>query len=293
MRTNATRGEGIDVGRGALGLLATMMALLPALSPAPASATDAPAAAPAAADNVAPAGLDAAATQKLVAEIDERQRNSGDYKSRVYIRSKERSKDEAVVYEAVVYRRDKDDRFMILFLEPKSERGKGYLRIDRNLWIYDPSVGRWERRTERERIAGTDSRRGDFDESNLATEYDNRYVAREKLGKFDVHVIELTVKKGIDVAWPKLKLWVDADTGNVLKRQEFAASGKLMRTSYTPKWAKVSSPSKGKDVWVPKEMRIFDEVEKGNSTIVLIKATDLSALPANIFTKAWLEAKSR
>jgi outer membrane lipoprotein-sorting protein len=276
-----------------VGLAAVVVTLAAGNVSAESPADKAGAAPPTAALAVAAPGLDPAATQKLVEAIDERQRNGGDYKSRVYIRSKERSKDEAVVYEAVVYRRDKDDRFMILFLEPKSERGKGYLRIDRNLWIYDPSVGRWERRTERERIAGTDSRRGDFDESNLATEYSHRYEGRDKLGKFHVHVVELKVKKGVDVAWPEVKVWVDVETGNVLKRQDFAASGKLMRTSYTPKWAKVDSPSKGKAVWVPKEMRIFDEVEKGNSTIILIKATDLSALPANIFTKAWLEAKSR
>ena len=35
-----------------------------------------------------------------------------------------------------------------------------------------PTVGNWERRTDRERIAGTDSRREDFDQSKLVEEYD-------------------------------------------------------------------------------------------------------------------------
>ena len=52
---------------------------------------------------------------------------------------------------------------------------------DRNLWYYDPTVGKWERRTDRERIAGTDSRRQDFDQSDLAGEYDPEFVAEEKL----------------------------------------------------------------------------------------------------------------
>jgi hypothetical protein len=34
------------------------------------------------------------------------------------------------------------------------------------------------------------------------------------------------------VAYPKIKLWVDQQTSNVLKTQDFAASGKLLRTSY-------------------------------------------------------------
>ena len=63
----------------------------------------------------------------------------------------------------VVYRRDADNKFIILFTKPKEEAGKGYLKIDKNLWMYDPNTGKWERRTERERIAGTNSRREDFD----------------------------------------------------------------------------------------------------------------------------------
>ncbi len=240
----------------------------------------------------APKPLDPAGVKALVQQIDDRQRNSGDYKSLVYIERKERGKN-TVVYEAVMYRRDKDDRFMILFLKPKSERGKGYLRVDKNLWMYDPTVGRWERRTERERIGGTDSRRNDFDESNLATEYSAKYVKAGKLGRFGVHQLDLKALPKVDVAFPRLKLWVDAASNNILKRQDFAASGRLMRTTYMPKWRHVFSASKKSSVWVPREIRIFDEIEKGNSTVVLIKQTDLRPLQRNIFSKAWLESKSR
>ena len=72
-----------------------------------------------------------------------------------------------------------------------------------------------------------------------------------------------------------------------------ALSGKLMRTTYTPKWKKLYSESKKAHVYFPKEMRIYDEVEKGNSTIIVMSETDLRPLSKNIFTKAWLESKSR
>ncbi len=228
----------------------------------------------------------------IVKELDERQRNSGDYKALAYIEQKERDKND-LVYQAVIYRRDDDDKLMILFLKPKSEAGKGYLRLDKNMFMYDPTVGRWERRTERERIMGTDSRRGDFDESRLALEYDAKWVADEKLGRFSVHHLKLSAKKGVDVAYPVLHMWVDSATGNMLKRQDRALSGKLMRTTYYPKWTKLYSESKGAEVYYPKEIRIFDEVEKGNKTTVVLTKVDLRALSANKFTKAWLESKSR
>ncbi len=236
--------------------------------------------------------LDQKKVDAIVKELDDRQRNSGDYKALCYIEQKERGKND-LVYQGVFYRRDEDDKLMILFLKPKSEAGKGYLRLDKNMFMYDPTVGKWERRTERERIMGTDSRRQDFDESRLAEEFDAKFVKDEKLGKFAVHHLELKAKKGVDVAYPVLHMWVDAATGNMLKRQDFALSGRLMRTTYYPKWKKVFSESKGSEVYYPEQIRIFDEVEKGNKTTVVITSVDLKALDANIFTKAWLESKSR
>ena len=229
---------------------------------------------------------------KVVAEIDERQRNQGDWKALCYMEQKEKGKTD-VVYELLVFRRDEDDKQMFLFTKPKAEAGKGYLRIEKNLWLYDPSTGRWERRTERERIGGTNTRRGDLDESKLREEYDAAWEADEKLGVYDVHRIKLTVKRGVDGASPVVRLWVDRATMNVLKRQDLALSGRLMRTVYEPRWRKIFSPSKKADVWYPEEIRIYDEIEKGNSTLILVKEIDLRALEANLFTKAWLESRSR
>lgn len=228
----------------------------------------------------------------LVKIVDDRQRNSGDYKSNAFIRETEKDK-EPRVYQAVVYRRDLDNKFMILFVGPSQEAGKGYLKIDKNLWFYDPNTGKWERRTERERIMGTNSRRADFDESRLAEEYDVKFNGNDKLGPFDVHKILLTVKKSVDVSYPKIILWLDANNTNILKREEYSLSGKLMRTTFYPKWSKKYSASKKADVWVPQEMRVFDNLEEGNTTVILIKDVDLNPLQANIFTKAWVESKSR
>jgi negative regulator of sigma E activity len=230
--------------------------------------------------------------QALLELLDEKQRAAGDFKALALIEQKEKGKND-LVYQSVVYRRDEADKLLIMFLKPQSEAGKGYLRMDENLFLYDPTVGKWERRTERERIMGTDTRRADFDESRLAEEYDATYVGRESLGQFEVHHLELEKKEDADVAYPVLHLWIDAETKNLLKRQDFALSGRLMRTSYYPRWTKVFSPSKGAPVFFPEEIRVYDEVQTGNRTTMAITKVDLTPLDPNIFTKAWLESKSR
>jgi hypothetical protein len=245
----------------------------------------------------AEAAMSTADMVDLLKHVDERQKNNGDWRAGAYLEQKEKDKVD-VVYETEYYRRSQDEKFMILFTKPKSSAGQGYLRIDKNLWFYDPSVGKWERRTERERIGGTNSRRSDFDESRLAVEYDPTDEGEEKLGVYTAQKLLLKGKaevdgKPLDLAFPVIRIWIDKATKNVLKRQEYALSGKLLRTSYYPKWKKIYSESKKADVYYPEEIRFYDEVEKANQTLVMIRAVDTHALPSNLFTKAWLESKSR
>jgi hypothetical protein len=161
------------------------------------------------------------------------------------------------------------------------------------LFFYDPSVGKWERRTERERIGGTNSQRSDFDQSRLAEEYTPAFVREEPLGQYVTDHLKLTARSGVDVAYPVVELWIDRASGNVLKRQDFALSGRLMRTTLYPEYTRKFSPSKKADVYVAKQILIFDEVEKGKNTTVVLRDVKLDALDDAIFTKAWLEAKSR
>ena len=229
---------------------------------------------------------------RRLADQDPRQRSSGDYKALMYIEQKESGKAD-LVYQAVIYRRDDDDKLVILFLKPQAEAGKGYLRVDDNMFFYDPTVGRWERRTERERIGGTGGQRQDFDESTLSEDYRGAFVGYESLGRYRVERLALTANEGADVAYPAVEIWLDAETGNVLKRQDFALSGRLMRTTYYPTWRKLYSEDKGEDIYFPKEIRIFDELEEGNQTTVVMQEVDLKPLDDSLFTKAWLESKSR
>ena len=134
--------------------------------------------------------------------IDDRQRNGGDYKALVYLEQKEKDKAD-IVREALVYRRDADDKLMILFTKPKSEAGKGYLRLDKNLWSYDPNVGKWER-THRARA----HRRHRLAPRGLRRVAPGRGVRRQATrakrssASSTVHKLKLKAKAGVDVAYP-------------------------------------------------------------------------------------------
>jgi len=114
----------------------------------------------------------------------------------------------------------------------------------------------------------------------------------------------LAIMKEIDKNKGAYITYVGADevTGKDCNRSTFrwglptyGAVNTVMRPliQQNPKWKKVYSESKKGEVWYPEEIRFYDEVEKANQTLVLIRSVDLKALPANLFTKAWLESKSR
>ncbi|MDQ3262228.1 MAG: outer membrane lipoprotein-sorting protein [Myxococcota bacterium] len=228
-------------------------------------------------------------SQTLLEQIDARMHTPGDFKAIVYLDEKQR--DKRVTRQVVVHRRALEDKFLLLVTHPKTEAGNGYLRVDSNLFQYDTKLGKWERRTERDQLAGTNARRRDFDEARYSKEYDAKDEGKEKLGKMTVRKLSLTAKEGLDLPFPKMTIWVDGEN-NIRKTQEYALSDKLMRTSLIPKYGKTRAPD-GQEVWYPREIRIFDEVEKERSTVMLFKSTDLKKLDDSTFTKAWMEGQTR
>jgi len=227
---------------------------------------------------------------ELIIELDRLSHFDSDLRAQLYLQQKHREKGD-LLYKAVVYRQDENDRLMMMFIKPKSDAGKGYLVIEENLFLYTPSTGAWTRVSE-DRISGTDSNMGDFDETSLATDYNARYIDTVKLGKFSVYHLSLESKPGQQVKTPKLELWVDTRKLHMLKMQEFALSGRLLRTTYRTRWRPIKD-DKEQHRYFPMETRIYDEVEKGNQTTMVFDKITLNTLPSKIFTKAWLESKSR
>ena len=226
----------------------------------------------------------------LMLKVDELSRFDTDFKALLYLQQKHREKGD-LLYKTVIYRQDENDRLMMLFLKPKSDAGKGYLVLDENLFLYTPNTGDWTRVSE-DRISGTDTNLADFDDWNLSEEYSAKFVALEKLGKHPVYHLKLNALPNIQTKAQQIDLWVDTKKHFTLKIEEYALSNRLLRTTYRTKWRKLNDENNN-DRFVPMETRIYDEVETGNQTIMVIDKITLTSLPGEMFSKAWLESKSR
>jgi outer membrane lipoprotein-sorting protein len=191
--------------------------------------------------------------------------------------------------QAMVFRRDKNNTYLIVIVKPDEDKGKGYLKSGNNLWFYDPVSRRFTFTSAKDRFQNMNARNSDFTRSNLAGDYRVVASVRQKLGRFDCWVLDLEARTE-DVGFPKMKIWV-SDDGLVRKTEDYSFSGQHLRTTAFPVYQQVGSR------YVPETVVILDELRGTtiNGTFVKERTTytiarpSLQRLPDATFTKAWLE----
>lgn len=229
-----------------------------------------------------PAGAD------LLARIEANTRLSTDMSAKVSL-TQQKAGQGVKTLDMLFYRRDSDNAFLIAITGPEADKGNGYLRSGDNFWMYRRNTRSFLHVNRDESIAGTDAQGDDFEDRKLTELYrpatdsaGRESIAADTLGKVPVYRFQ-GVAKVYDVDYPRKTWWVRRDNGLVLKEQSFAQSGTLMQTAYFLKY----SPVLGR--FVPVEQMFIDEFEKGNRTRLAISDIATAKLPAEIFTKAYLE----
>ncbi|MBB6480733.1 outer membrane lipoprotein-sorting protein [Spirochaeta isovalerica] len=190
---------------------------------------------------------------------------------------------------ATIFRRDGEDKFMILILKPDADKGKGYLKIDDNLWLYDPVGRSFTFTSAKERLQNSSARISDFTRSDFSLDYKAVNSYEEKLGVWDCTVLELEALND-EVSFPKVKLWVSEDN-LIRKMEDYSLSGQRMRVTAIPRYQKLE------DKWLPYNLVMLDylrsrtingKTEYERTTITVSKPS-LSELPDSLFTKEYLE----
>ncbi len=94
------------------------------------------------------------------------------------------------------------DKVAALFLSPASEKGRSTLRLDENMWLYIPNVGKPIRITSLQSVVG-----GVFNNSDiLRLDYAAEYFVEQMEDLSDKYILHLKAKTKT-VAYEKLKMW--------------------------------------------------------------------------------------
>ena len=131
------------------------------------------------------------------------------------------SKKEFVLYSVKKGR----DKVAALFLAPSSDKGRATLRLADNMWLYIPNVGKPVRITSLQSVTG-----GVFNNSDiLRIDYAEEYNVESTAEEADAYVLGLKARTN-DVAYDRLKMWVDRKALLPVTIEAYAASGLLIKT---------------------------------------------------------------
>ena len=192
-----------------------------------------------------------------------------------------------------IFRRDSENKYVIIIKAPEINKGQGYLKLDDTIWFYDPESRKFNSTSSRERFQNSIARNADFTRSTLAEDYHVENGRQVKLGVFNCWLLDLKANNN-EVMYPFMKIWLSED-GLVRKMENFSLSRQLLRTI-----AVFGYRSLGKK-YVPQKILIVDELrgtqvdgELVHEKIqITINKPSLKKLPSSVFSKAFLESVSQ
>jgi len=119
------------------------------------------------------------------------------------------------------------EKVAALFISPASEKGRSTLRLDENMWLYIPNVGKPVRITSLQSVVGGVFNNADILRLDYAAEYNVMEV--EDLG--DEYLLHLKAKTNT-VAYDRLKMWADKEKRLPNKIECLTEASMLIKTIY-------------------------------------------------------------
>lgn len=166
------------------------------------------------------------------------------------------------------------ERMAALFLSPASEKGRTTLRLDENMWLYIPAVGKPLRITSLQSVVG-----GVFNNSDiLRLDYGAEYTAAKVTVAEDHYELELKAKN-TTVAYDRLKMMVDKKNMLPSAIECYASSGMLIKTLH---YSKIKDFGGG--VVRPSVLETDSPLYKGYKSVMIFAKVTKKELADEVFT---------
>ena len=119
------------------------------------------------------------------------------------------------------------DKVASLFIAPASEKGRSTLRLDENMWLYIPNVGKPVRITSLQSVVG-----GVFNNADiLQLDYTAEYTV-EKVEEQGNEYLLLLKAKTKSVAYDRIRMWADKAKKLPVKIECLTEANMLIKTLY-------------------------------------------------------------
>ncbi|MBS4013990.1 MAG: outer membrane lipoprotein-sorting protein [Bacteroidetes bacterium] len=179
-----------------------------------------------------------------------------------------------------------DSKTYTEYLSPAKEKGTKMLKLDNQLWIYNPSTDRIIQISGhmlRQSVMGSDLSYEDMMEDRKLTDiYDSEVVGEELINDRKAYVLLLKANVS-DIAYDSRKIWIDSERFVPLKEELFAKSGQLLKQTTFSDIKKIDGR------WFPTTILYKDMLKQGEGTeFKMLEIKFNQNIPEHIFSKAAL-----
>ncbi len=170
------------------------------------------------------------------------------------------------------------DRVAALFLSPASDKGRSTLRLEDNMWLYIPNVGKPVRITSLQSVVGGVFNNADILRLDYAEEYDVSEV--EDLSK--EYLLHLKAKSN-SVAYDQLKMWVDKGKKLPSKIECLTQTSMLIKTIH---FKKVKDFGSG--IIRPSVIETDSPLHKGYKSVMIFAGIKQRQFKDEVFTLTFM-----
>ena len=176
-----------------------------------------------------------------------------------------------------------DDYSLIYITAPARDRGMGYLKRDREIWNWMPSIDRLIKLPPSmmsQSWMGSDFSNDDLvRESSIIHDYTHRHLGMEEMGGYHCHKIELIPKPDKPIVWGKVLVWVAEKEYYQMRTEQYDERGDLVNVITFSEVKNFGERS------MPARMELVPQDKKGHATVLITEQMDFSPkLDADFFS---------
>lgn len=174
-----------------------------------------------------------------------------------------------------------DKYFMIYITAPAKEKGQVFLKVDKEMWNYVPTISRMIKippSMMMQSWMGSDFTNDDLvKQSSIIVDYNHTLLNEETIREKECYQIELIPHDDAAVVWGKIISWITKDDFNLWKSEYYDEDGYLQNTenSYDIKHFG--------DRDIPSKIEMVPADKEGQKTIIEISSSTFNAPLDNEF----------
>lgn len=170
---------------------------------------------------------------------------------------------------------DGADYSLILVTAPAREKGITYLKREREMWNFQPSIDRTIKMPPSmmtQSWMGSDFKNDDLvRQSSVVKDYQHKMLGKETLDGRECYKIEMIPNEDAPVVWGKVILWIDTKNYLNLKTEHYDEDDDLVDTSYGQNVKELGGRL------LPTKMVLVPADEEGHKTIMEYTSLEFEA----------------